>query len=321
MGIKVKELKNTETIIPSNIPDEWFTKKRQDKTESEIVQRPSLSYWQDAWRRLLKNKLAMLVLVFLILLGVMAILGPVFSPYEVNQADLPNQYQPPSKEHWFGTDSLGRDVFTRTWFGARISLFVGLMAALIDVVIGIVYGGISGFKGGKTDSVMMRIIEILYGLPYLLVVILLLVVLGPSLTTIIVALTVTGWVGMARIVRGQVLQIKNFEFVLASESYGTKASRIIRKHLLPNTMGPIIVQMTLTVPSAIFAEAFLSFLGLGIQAPYASWGVMANDSLGAILSGHWWTLFFPAFFISFTMFAFNVLGDGLQDALDPKLRK
>src|SRR5699024_2608516 len=202
-----------------------------------------------------------------------------------------------------------------------ISLFVGLMAAMIYVPIGIVYGGISGYKGGRIDQIMMRIIEILYGLPYLLVVILLLVVLGPSLTTIIIALTIKGWGGMERIVSGQVLQLKNYEVGLASQSFGANTSRIIRKNLLPKTMGAIIVQMTLTVPTAIFAEAFLSFIGLGIQAPYASWGVMANDSLSAILSGHWWTLFSPAFFISFTMFAFNVLGDGLQDALDPKLRK
>src|SRR5690625_1873369 len=304
-----------------HIPDEWFTWTRREKEAAEVVSRPSLSYWGDAWRRLVKNKLAMLGLIFLILLTVMAIFGPILSPYDVNKQDLPNQYQPPSKEHWFGTDSAGRDVFTRTWYGARISLFVGLMAALIDVTVGIIYGGISGYKGGRTDSIMMRIIEILYGLPYLLVVILLLVVFKPSLMTIIIALSATGWVGMARIVRGQVLQIKNYEFVLASQSFGAKTLRIIRKNLLPNTMGPIIVQMTLTVPTAIFAEAFLSFIGLGIQAPFASWGVMVNDSLGAILSGHWLTLFFPAFFISFTMFAFNVLGDGLQDALDPKLRK
>jgi len=305
----------------TEVPDEWFKWKEKDIEAAESVARPSLSYWKDAWRRLVKNKMAMLGLIFLVLLSFMAIFGPILSPFEVNKQDLPNQYQPPSFEHWFGTDSAGRDVFTRTWYGARISLFVGLMAALIDVTVGIIYGGIAGYKGGRTDNIMMRIIEILYGLPYLLVVILLLVVLGPSLMTIIIALTVTGWVGMARIVRGQVLQIKNFEFVLASQSFGAKTSRIIRKNLLPNTMGPIIVQMTLTVPSAIFAEAFLSFIGLGIQAPFASWGVMANDSLGAILSGHWWTLFFPAFFISFTMFAFNVLGDSLQDALDPKLRK
>lgn len=305
----------------SNIPNDWFDPLHPDDDKAEMVVRPSLSYWSDAWRRLRQNKLAMLGLVFLVLLALMAIFGPILSPYDVNAQDLPNQFKKPSLKHWFGTDNAGRDVFTRTWYGARISLFVGLMAALIDVSIGIIYGGIAGYKGGRTDSVMMRIIEILYGIPYLLVVILMLVVLGPSLFTIIVALTITGWVGMARIVRGQVLQIKNYEFILAAQSYGANTNRIIRKFLLPNTMGPIIVQMTLTVPSAIFAEAFLSFIGLGVQAPYASWGVMANDSLGAILSGNWWTLFFPAFFISFTMFAFNVLGDGLQDALDPRLRK
>ncbi len=319
---KVKHVNEAEkTAAATHVPDDWFVWKTEDKNAKEAVARPSLSYWKDAWKRLVKNKLAMAGLLFLVLLTVMAVIGPMLSPYSVKQIELPNQFKPPSAKHWFGTDSLGRDVFARTWYGARISLFVGLMAALIDFFIGIIYGGVAGYKGGRTDSVMMRIIEILYGLPYLLVVILLLVVMGQSLTTIIVALCVTGWVGMARIVRGQVLQIKNYEFVLASKSFGTKTGRIIRKNLIPNTMGPIIVQMTLTVPTAIFAEAFLSFLGLGIQAPHASWGVMANDALGAILSGNWWTLFFPAFFISFTMFAFNVLGDGLQDALDPKLRK
>ncbi|WP_370295041.1 ABC transporter permease [Rossellomorea marisflavi] len=303
------------------VPDEWFAPLDKNKNEREAVVRPSLSYWKDAWKRLVKNKLAMLGLSFLIGLVVMAIFGPIISPHDVTKQILADQNLPPSASHWFGTDDMGRDVFTRTWYGARISLFVGFMAALIDFVIGILYGGISGYKGGKTDNVMMRIIEILYGLPYLLVVILLMVVMGPGLLTIIVALTVTGWIGMARIVRGQVLQIKNYEFVLASKTFGTKTGKIIRKNLLPNTMGPIIVQMTLTVPSAIFAEAFLSFLGLGIQAPYASWGVMANDGLSTILSGHWWRLFFPALFISLTMFSFNVLGDGLQDALDPKLRR
>ncbi|MUV37374.1 Dipeptide transport system permease protein DppC [Lentibacillus sp. JNUCC-1] len=310
-----------QTYTPENVPDDWFRWREGDGGEAEVLARPSLSYWKDAWRRLLKNKLAMAGLIFLILLGLLAIFGPMLTPYSVKDTSLPNQFKPPSKDHWFGTDNLGRDVFTRTWYGARISLFVGIMAALIDFFIGIIYGGVAGYRGGRTDGIMMRIIEILYGLPYLLVVILLLVVMGPSLTTIIIALSVTGWVGMARIVRGQVLQLKNDEFVLASQSFGAKTPRIIRKNLLPNTMGPIIVQMTLTVPTAIFAEAFLSFLGLGIQAPHASWGVMANDALGAILSGYWWTLFYPAFFISFTMFAFNVLGDGLQDALDPKLRK
>ncbi|ALC80818.1 MULTISPECIES: ABC transporter permease [Bacillus] len=307
--------------VSTDIPDEWFNPVRKDSAEAESVRRPSLSYWGDAWRRLRKNKLSMAGLGVLAGLVIMAIIGPHVSPHDPNFQVLTQQNKPPSAEHWFGTDGLGRDVFTRTWYGARVSLFVGIMAAIIDFVIGVIYGGISGYKGGRTDHIMMRIIEILYGLPYLLVVILLMVLMGPGLGTIIVALTVTGWVGMARIVRGQVLQLKNYEYVLASKTFGAKTFRIIRKNLLPNTMGPIIVQMTLTVPSAIFAEAFLSFMGLGIQAPFASWGVMANDGLPTILSGHWWRLFFPAFFISLTMFSFNVLGDGLQDALDPKLRR
>ncbi|PLR81715.1 ABC transporter permease [Bacillus sp. V33-4] len=312
--------KQHEPNISPQVPDEWFVRKVKNEKEAEAVTRPSQSYWQDAWRRLRKNKLAMSGLFFLVLITFMSIFGPAISPHSIDN-DLSQQNLPPSSTYWFGTDELGRDVFTRTWYGARISLFVGVVAALIDFVVGVIYGGIAGYKGGRTDQVMMRVIEILYGLPYLLVVILLMVVMGPGLSTIIVALTVTGWIGMARIVRGQVLQIKNYEFILASKTFGTKTPRIIRKNLLPNTMGPIIVQMTLTVPSAIFAEAFLSFLGLGIQAPHASWGVMADNGLSTILSGHWWRLFFPAFFISLTMFAFNVLGDGLQDALDPRLRR
>ncbi|WP_251554457.1 ABC transporter permease [Neobacillus muris] len=316
------ELRKQENVnISPEIPDEWFVRKNQNINDAEAVVRPSLSYWKDSWHRLLKNKLAMAGLFFLILLALFAIFGPIVSPHTVEKQTLLDQNIPPSSKYWFGTDDLGRDVFTRTAYGARISLFVGLMAALIDFIIGVTYGGIAGYKGGRVDNLMMRFVEILYGLPYLLVVILVMVVIGPGLTTIILALSITGWVGMARIVRGQVLQIKNYEFVLASKTFGTKTSRIIRKNLLPNTMGPIIVQMTLTIPSAIFAEAFLSFIGLGIQAPHASWGVMANDGLSTILSGYWWRLFFPTLFISLTMFAFNVLGDGLQDALDPKLRR
>ena len=302
-------------------PDDLFVPLRESSHDAEMIAKPSISYWKDAWMRLSRNKLSMSGLVMLILLVTMAIIGPMITPYSYEHQVLTEGNLPPSFEHWFGTDNLGRDMFTRTWNGARISLFVGFMAAIIDFLIGVAYGGFSGYKGGRVDHFMMRIIEILYGLPYLLMVILLMVVMGPGLFTIIIALTVTGWVGMARIVRGQVLQLKNAEHVLASRTFGASASRVIRKNLLPNTMGPIIVQMTLTVPTAIFAEAFLSFLGLGVQAPVASWGVMANDGLSVILSGHWWRLFFPAFFISLTMFAFNVLGDGLQDALDPKLRR
>ncbi|TLS37563.1 ABC transporter permease [Pseudalkalibacillus caeni] len=311
---------NTKIAEPYT-PDEMFVPVEQNNSEAEMISRPSISYWKDAWLRLKKNKLAMSGLVILIFLLIMAIIGPMLTPYSMEQQSLTKQNLAPSSEYWFGTDNLGRDMFTRTWYGARVSLFVGIMAAMIDFLIGVLYGGLSGYKGGRTDNIMMRIIEILYGLPYLLMVILLMVVMGPGLLTIIVALTVTGWVGMARIVRGQVLQLKNSEHVLASKTLGASTFNIIRKNLLPNTMGPIIVQMTLTVPTAIFAEAFLSFLGLGVQSPAASWGVLANDGLPVILSGDWWRLFFPAFFISLTMFAFNVLGDGLQDALDPKFRK
>ncbi|MDO6655825.1 ABC transporter permease [Anaerobacillus sp. 1_MG-2023] len=303
------------------LSEDLFLPLQDSSNNAEMIAKPSISYWKDAWMRLSGNKLSMAGLIMLVLLVLMAIFGPLLTPYSYDHQVLTEGNLPPSSEHWFGTDNLGRDMFTRTWNGARISLFVGFMAAIIDFIVGVAYGGFSGYKGGKTDNFMMRIIEILYGLPYLLMVILLMVVMGPGLFTIIIALTVTGWVGMARIVRGQVLQLKNAEHVLASRTFGASASRVIRKNLLPNTMGPIIVQMTLTVPTAIFAEAFLSFLGLGVQAPVASWGVMANDGLSVILSGHWWRLFFPAFFISLTMFAFNVLGDGLQDALDPKLRK
>jgi dipeptide transport system permease protein len=288
----------------------------------ERIRRPHTTYWQDVWRRLRKNALAMTGLVFILLIALLSIFGPMISDYKYNEQNLETgKNLPPSAEHWFGTDDLGRDVFVRVCEGGRISLTIGLAAALIDLLIGVIYGGIAGFRGGRTDAVMMRIVDILWGLPYLLTVILLLVVLPPGIGTIILALTVTGWLNMARLVRGQVLQLKEQEFVLAARTLGASSRRILLRHLIPNAMGPIIVMLTLTVPSAIFAEAFLSFLGLGVQAPVASWGTMINDSLITVLSGEWWRLFFPALFLSLTMLAFNAFGDGLRDALDPKMRK
>ncbi|MGE5702123.1 MAG: ABC transporter permease [Clostridia bacterium] len=303
------------------VSDELFVPMRKDSLNAEAIVRPQLSFWRAAWMRLRQNKLAIVGLIVIILLSVMAIGGPMISGHDYSKQSVINKNKAPSEANWFGTDDFGRDVFTRVWYGARISLFVGLMAALIDFFIGIIYGGIAGYLGGRIDNIMMRFVDILYGLPYLLVVILLMVVMGPGLMTIIVALSATGWIGMARTVRGQVLQMKNSEYVLAAKTMGAKPFYIIRKHLLPNTLGIIIVYVTLSVPTAIFSEAFLSFLGLGVQAPMASWGVMANDGLPTILSGHWWRLFFPAFFISLTMLAFNVLGDGLRDAFDPKQRR
>jgi dipeptide transport system permease protein len=290
--------------------------------DAENIERPSIPYWADVWRRLKMNKLAMVGLFIIIALILMAMIGPMISGQTYYKQDFNARNLPMfSPGHWFGTDPSGRDIFTRVWYGARISLFIGIMAAFIDFVLGVIYGGIAGLKGGRVDNVMMRIAEVLYGIPYLLMVILLMVVMGPGLWTIIIAMTLTGWIPMARLVRGQVLQLKEQEYVQAAIVLGADTKWILSKHLIPNTMGPILVNVTLTVPTAIFAEATLSFLGLGIPAPQASWGTMANDALVSLLVGNVYQLFIPGFFISLTMFAFNVLGDGLRDALDPRMRK
>ncbi|WKV09744.1 ABC transporter permease [Thermoanaerobacterium sp. CMT5567-10] len=289
-------------------------------SESQSIVRPSISYWQDAWRRLKMNKVAMASLVFLIFLVLMAIFGPYMRPFDYAHQDLFNTNKPFSKVHWFGTDYLGRDLFVRVWMGARVSLFIGVTIAFLDAVICVTYGGIAGYFGGQVDNIMMRIVDILYGIPYLILVILLMVVMGQGLWTIITAMVMTGWVGMARIVRGQVLQLKEQEFVLAAKTLGASPGRIILRHLIPNALGPIIVSMTFDVPNAIFSEAFLSYIGLGIRAPLASWGTLANDATQVLLM-YPMQLFIPGFFISVTMLAFNMLGDGLRDALDPRLRR
>jgi oligopeptide transport system permease protein len=297
-----------------------FLPLQQESHLREEIARPSLSFWQDVWRRLKLNRIALAGLTTLILLGGFALFGPLLTPHPYYETHLALKNQPPSQAFWFGTDDLGRDMFARTACGARISLFVGICAAAIDVLLGVVWGGIAALAGGKIDNLMMRIADILYAIPYLLVVIMLMVVMGSGLIPILIALTITGWIGMARIVRGQLLQLKEQEYILAAKALGAGKGRILIKHLIPNAMGPIIVTMTFTIPIAIFTEAFLSFLGLGVQAPIASWGTMASDGLPA-MRYYPWRLFFPAIFISLTMLAFNLLGDGLRDALDPKLRK
>lgn len=275
----------------------------------------------ETWHRLKKNPLAVLGLFVILALFMMAIIGPMISGYSYFEQNLSERNLFPGFHHWFGTDPLGRDIFTRVWYGARYSLFIGVAAAFLDFIIGVLYGGISGLKGGWLDQVMMRIAEALYGIPYLLTVILLSVILGQGLWSVIIAMALTGWIPMARLVRGQVLQLKQQEYVQASRSLGAGSGWLLRRHILPNTMGPILVNLTLTVPSAIFAEATLSFLGLGLSAPRASWGTMVNDGLVSLMTGYPYQLLIPAFFISLTMFSFNVLGDGLRDALDPRLRK
>lgn len=286
---------------------------------NESVYFASAIHWRKAWHFLVKNRSALFGLCLLSGLIIMAIIGPWLTPYTYFETHLPLKNQPPSWNFWFGTDELGRDLFTRTWWGARISLFVGFTTSFIDLVIGVLFGAIIGSCNRKKDELLMRLVDILHSIPYLLIVILLTVIIGTGITTVLIALTMTGWITMARIVRGQILQIKEFDFVKAAYAMGASKWRILWYHLIPNAIGPIIVTMTLTVPTAIFSEAFLSFLGLGIQAPIASWGTMASDGLPA-LRYYPWRLFFPAAFISLTMLSFHLLGDGLQDAFDPKTR-
>ncbi|MBS3904147.1 MAG: ABC transporter permease [Simkania sp.] len=287
--------------------------------EHEEHLQPGISFWQESLRRLRANKPAMVGLWMLVFLGILAIFGPLFSPYTYYEIHLPAINLPPSREYIFGADELGRDIFTRICWGARISLFIGIMAALLDLIIGVAIGSLAGSLGGKIDELIMRIADSIHSIPYLLIVIMLMVVMGNGIPTILLALTITGWIGMARIVRGQIMQLKELDFVQASVALGASRYRILLRHLIPNTMGPIIATMTLTIPSAIFTEAFLSFLGLGVQAPIASWGTMASDGLPAMRYFPW-RLFFPASFISLTMLCFNLLGDGMRDAFDPRLR-
>ncbi len=292
------------------------------KTREQIPQEDAvagISYWKESFRRLRANRLALLGIALLGFLSLLAIFGPMLSSYTHYDMHLPLKNSPPSAQFIFGTDELGRDMFTRTCCGARISLFVGITAALLDLLIGVTVGSLAGCIGGKFDETVMRSVDIIYSIPHLLVVIMLMVIMGPGIITIIIALTFTGWIGMARIVRGQILQLKQLDFIRAAEALGASRTRILLRHLIPNAMGPILATMTLTIPTAIFAEAFLSFLGLGVQAPAASWGSMASTGIYA-MRFYPWRLFVPATFISLTMLCFNLVGDGIRDAFDPRLR-
>ncbi|MEV5029748.1 ABC transporter permease [Paenibacillus sp. LPE1-1-1.1] len=300
-------------------PDQ-FAKLSKDEKHTEVVVRESISAWKDAWLRLRSNKIAMISLIILVIVSLMAIFGPIISDQDYQTNHLREKNLGPSATYWFGTDDLGRDLFTRTWMGAGISLQVGLYAALADLVLGVIIGGIMGYFGGRVDEILNRFCEILYSIPSMLIIILLIVIFKPSMLTIVVALSITGWISMAWIVRGQIMQLKNQEYVMAAQALGAGTGRILFRHLIPNAMGPIIVTLTLTVPSAIFAEAFLSFLGLGVQSPAASLGTMINDAIKA-WTLYPWRMIFPAAVISITMLCFNIFGDGLRDALDPKMKK
>lgn len=295
--------------------------------DSESITRPSISYWKDAMHRLRKNKAAMVCLGIIAVIALMSIIVPFFSPYSISEqhlmhTDMGMFFKDPIDGHMhiFGTDTLGRDIFTRLWAGGRVSLFISITAVFVNFVIGIIYGGISGYKGGAVDNIMMRIIEVINGIPYLIIIILLMMVLKQGVGTMVIAYATVGWTGMARLVRGQVMSLKQQDYITAARVMGAKPSRIIFKHLIPNTLSVVIVNITLAIPSVIFTEAFLSYIGLGVPIPLPSWGILASDGSAAFQT-YPHQLIIPAICICLTMLSFNLLGDGLRDALDPKLRR
>jgi oligopeptide transport system permease protein len=278
------------------------------------------SLWKDAWHRLAKNKLAVFGGSVLILLAVACIVGPWLSPYGYEENNLNNTFSPPSGAHWLGTDQLGRDLLVRLLVGGRISIGVGLCATFVALTIGVVYGAVAGFFGGKIDSLMMRIVDIMYALPFTIFVILLMVFFGRDIWLLFLAIGAVEWLTMARIVRGQIMSLKKMEFIEAARSIGLGKRRIIFRHMIPNILGPIIVYTTLTIPAVMLLEAFLSFLGLGVQPPLSSWGVLIKDGAEK-MEEYPWLLMFPGVVFSLTLFSLNFLGDGLRDALDVRSSK
>ncbi|MBQ2911605.1 MAG: ABC transporter permease [Clostridia bacterium] len=289
----------------------------EEEKNSEFIAAKSKTYFQDAWTRFKKNKMALVGLGFLVVITILAIFVPALSPYEYDMMDLASSNLMPSLQHPMGTDKFGRDIFVRIMYGARISLSVGFASAFICLFIGIFYGGVAGYIGGKVDMVLMRIVDILYSIPTLLIVILIMLIFGSNIVSILIGLCATSWMGMARLVRAQVLTLKEQEFALAAYVLGASKMRILFKHLIINCMGPIIVNVTLMVPSAIFTEAFLSFVGIGISAPAASWGTLANEARTLIESNPI-QIIWPVASICITMLSLNFIGDGVSDAFDPK---
>jgi oligopeptide transport system permease protein len=277
--------------------------------------------WADAWRKLRRNRAAVVAAWILAAMALLVILGPLLSPYAFDFTDFAHSSAAPSfaTKHWFGTDTLGRDLFVRTLYGGRVSLLVGIVATAVSLAIGVTYGAIAGFFGGRLDGLLMRIVDILYALPFMFFVILLMVFFGRNILLIFVAIGAVNWLDMARIVRGQTLSLKHREFVEAAQAQGVSALAIIRRHIVPNLLGVVAVYVTLTIPQVILIESFLSFLGLGVQEPMTSWGALVHEGAEQLESATW-MLIFPAAFLALTLFCFNFVGDGMRDALDPKDR-
>jgi len=279
------------------------------------------SLWQDAAERFSNNKAAMGGVIVLGLIAIMSIVGPMISPYTLEDLSWESIGIAPTMEnsHWFGTDDTGRDMWVLTWMGARVSLTIGVMTTFIALLIGVAYGATAGYVGGRTDNLMMRFVDVLYALPLLFFIIILVTVFGRNIYLVFVAIGCVEWLTMARIVRGQTLSVKRKEYIEAALASGVRTNTIIRRHVIPNVIGPVIVYVTLLVPTNILVESYLSFLGLGVQEPLTSWGVLISRGANALETAPW-LLLIPATFLAITMFCFNFIGDGLRDALDPKDR-
>lgn len=304
-------------VMDIELTPEMFEKLDDSKKNSEKISYESKTYLADAWNRFKANKLALVGLCFLAIMAIACILVPMFSQYTYDGQDMANTFAKPSAEHFLGTDRFGRDVLVRIMYGGRISLAVGFSAASISLLVGVTYGAIAGYFGGKIDMVMMRIVDALYSIPDMLYLIMITVVLGSNFQSIIIGICISSWMGMARQVRAQVMTLKEQEFSLAAFVLGASKPRILLKHLIINSMGPIIVSFSMLVPSSIFYEATLGFLGIGLSAPQASWGTLANDAR-AMISSQPLQVVWPVLAICLTMLALNFIGDGLGDALDPK---
>jgi oligopeptide transport system permease protein len=286
----------------------------------ELALKPNLTYWQKAWRKFLENKGAIACIIIIILIIIMAIIGPHLTKYKFDQVQVKNALKnlPPTKEHWFGTDASGRDIFARVWIGARGSLFIGFTVTFINITIGIIYGSICGYFGGLIDEITMRIVEIVVSIPSMLIMILMGMILGPGLISIVAAMSVAGWCSIARLVRGQIMQVRHHEYILAAEALGANSVRIISKHLVSNIIGIAIVTITLEIPNVIITEMMLTYTRLISAGSFMTWGTVGRD-LGVALIIYPYQVYIPYTIICLTLVCFNIVGDALSDALDPKL--
>ena len=303
-----------------SLTDDLFERVGTKGLSGEELGKKALTYWADVWRRFRENKLALFGMILLVTIVVLLFVGPIISGKDYQYMDPSQKDLLPNSEYWFGTDDMGRDLFTRVCVGGRISIYIGLCCTVVMFVIGALVGALAGLKGGLVDDIIMRICEFVGNLPYLIIVVILSIVLGRSLFSLVFAMSLTAWVGTARMVRGQILQIKEQDYVQAAKALGADTKRIIIKHLLPNTLGIIMVDITMSVPGFISSEAFLSYIGLGVRPPETSWGALASAGQQQLMF-YPHQLFFPCLLIVLTILSFHLIGDGLSDALDPKLRQ